>query len=178
MVGTGVGAQLGILIKGATSLEAGYRVNKIVMDKTGTLTEGKLGVAYQQYDMLRISRDVELTDALFYRIVGAAESGSEHPLGRSIVAHAHAVLELEPGASGVPGCHIGEDFEAVPGMGIKCTIVCTEGEGVRESGGSLSTLCMVGNERFMQEAKIGISAAIYESKAYHEAQGKKAVCNS
>jgi Cu+-exporting ATPase len=147
MVGTGVGAQLGILIKGAASLEAGYKINKIIFDKTGTLTIGRLGVVLTQFCAQG------MTDVLFWSLVGVAESGSEHPLGRSIVTHAQSVV-----GDGFDG-EIGE-FEARPGYGIKCTVV-----------GSENVEVMIGNEAFLREAKITVPDGISDAREYHESQG-------
>lgn len=105
-VGTGRGAQLGILIKGGDVLENAHRLNAIVLDKTGTLTEGKPTVSdiipaenYHRNHILKLA--------------ASAEKGSEHPLGEAIVRAAQeASLSLQPTT----------DFEAIPGVGIAATI--------------------------------------------------------
>jgi Cu+-exporting ATPase len=158
---------LGILIKGAASLEAGYKINKIIMDKTGTLTIGRLGVVIQQYCMRKVDQ-FEMSNELFYTIVGVAETGSEHPLGRSIVTHAQSVLGIDPSSRSFPGCSIGA-FESRPGFGIECTVLC-ENKGIPES-----TVCMIGNEAFLREAKIEVPDNVSQSRAYHEAQGHTVV---
>lgn len=105
-VGTGRGAQLGILIKGGDVLENAHRLNAIVLDKTGTLTEGKPTVT----DIIpaeNYHRDHIL------KLAASAEKGSEHPLGEAIVRAAQeANLSLHPTT----------DFEAIPGVGIAATI--------------------------------------------------------
>ncbi len=105
-VGTGRGAQLGILIKGGDVLENAHRLNAIVLDKTGTLTEGKPTVT----DIIpaeNYHRDHIL------KLAASAEKGSEHPLGEAIVRAAQeANLSLHPTT----------DFEAIPGVGISATI--------------------------------------------------------
>ncbi len=105
-VGTGRGAQLGILIKGGDVLENAHRLNAIVLDKTGTLTEGKPTVT----DIIPAENyhpDHILT------LAASAEKGSEHPLGEAIVRAAQkANLSLHPTT----------DFEAKPGVGIAATI--------------------------------------------------------
>ncbi|RIA96575.1 hypothetical protein C1645_796128 [Glomus cerebriforme] len=113
MVGTGVGAQNGILIKGGGPLEVGHKVTKIVFDKTGTLTKGQLGVAYYEI----ITNNLELTKETFFAIVGAAESSSEHPLGRSIVNYGKKLLDIETFDADV------SEFEAFVGLGIKCNVI-------------------------------------------------------
>jgi Cu+-exporting ATPase len=85
MVGTGRGAQLGILIKGPEVLEQTRRVTTIVLDKTGTITEGRMRLV----DTLPIAA----TREKLLRLAGAAESGSEHPLARAV---AKAAGELPP----------------------------------------------------------------------------------
>ena len=105
-VGTGRGAQLGILIKGGDALENAHRLNAIVLDKTGTLTEGKPTVI----DIIpaeNYHRDYIL------KLAASAEKGSEHPLGEAIVRAAQeANLSLHPTT----------DFEAKPGVGIAATV--------------------------------------------------------
>ena len=105
-VGTGRGAQLGILIKGGDALENAHRLNAIVLDKTGTLTEGKPTVT----DIIpteNYHRDQIL------KLAASAEKGSEHPLGEAIVRAAQeANLSLHPTT----------DFEARPGVGIAATV--------------------------------------------------------
>ena len=80
MVGTGRGAQLGILIKGPEVLEQTRRISTIVLDKTGTVTEGRMRLV----DTL----PVETTREQLLRLAGAAESGSEHPLAQAVAAAA------------------------------------------------------------------------------------------
>ena len=89
LVGTGRGAQLGILIKGPEMLESTRRVDTIVLDKTGTVTEGKMALV----DVVTVD-DVARADAL--RLVGAVEHASEHPIARSIADAALAAGELPP----------------------------------------------------------------------------------
>ncbi len=106
MVGTGKGAENGILIKGGEALETAHKINTIVFDKTGTITEGKPEVT----DIIStggIERDQLL------RIAASGEKGSEHPLGEAILRGAQKDnLELLPV----------EAFEAIPGHGIEVTI--------------------------------------------------------
>lgn len=106
MVGTGKGAEYGILIKGGEALESTHKINTIVFDKTGTLTEGKPEVT----DVIT----TELTDrATLLQLAASAEKGSEHPLGEAIVKGAEKeklqLLKVE-------------QFNAIPGHGIEVTI--------------------------------------------------------
>ncbi len=88
MVGTGRGAQLGILLRGPEALEATRRVDAILLDKTGTLTTGEMSVVSVH--------PFEGTDrATLVRYAATAESGSEHPLARAVVASAEQLATLE-----------------------------------------------------------------------------------
>jgi Cu+-exporting ATPase len=105
MVGTGRGAQSGILIKGGEALETAHKLTTIVLDKTGTITRGVPSVT----DIVTHGVD----EATLLRLAASAESGSEHPLGESIVRSAEERgLRREP-ASG---------FNAIPGYGIEATV--------------------------------------------------------
>ena len=105
MVGTGKGAENGVLIKGGEALETTYKIDTIVFDKTGTITEGKPKVT----DI--ICQGIKEEEVL--ALAASAEKGSEHPLGEAIVKEAeHKNLELKKI----------EDFKAVPGHGIEVTI--------------------------------------------------------
>ena len=105
MVGTGKGAENGVLIKGGEALEITHKVDTIVFDKTGTITEGKPKVT----DI--ITTDYSKDEILI--IAASAEKGSEHPLGEAIVREAEERgLEFK----GI------ENFDAIPGHGIKVNI--------------------------------------------------------
>ncbi|MCC6496024.1 MAG: copper-translocating P-type ATPase [Propionibacteriaceae bacterium] len=85
LVGTGRGAQLGIVIKGAEALERTREIDTIVLDKTGTVTTGKMSVV-----AVHPAAGVDAAELL--RFAGAAEAGSEHPIARAIAAHADSDL--------------------------------------------------------------------------------------
>jgi P-type Cu+ transporter len=102
MVGTGRGAQLGILIKGPEVLEQTRRVTTVVLDKTGTVTEGRM----QLVDVLPADGAVR-SDVL--RLAGALESASEHPIARAVAAAARDELGTLPPA---------ESFTSTPGVGV------------------------------------------------------------
>jgi len=105
MVGTGKGAEQGILFKNAESLERAQKIDTIVLDKTGTLTRGEPKVT----DVITIGMSKE--DLLF--LAGSAEKGSEHPLGEAIVRGA-----IDAGVSPEQA----DEFEALPGHGIKAMV--------------------------------------------------------
>jgi len=107
MVGTGLGAQNGILYKNATALEQAAKLQAIIFDKTGTLTEGKPQVVEIA------AAGGQLTPDELLRLVASAEQSSEHPLAQAIVNKAKAqTLTLET-ATG---------FAAIPGHGLKATV--------------------------------------------------------
>jgi Cu+-exporting ATPase len=105
MVGTGRGAQNGVLIRSAEALETAHRLTTVVLDKTGTITQGAPAVT----DML--AKDIEENELL--RLAASAERGSEHPLGEAIVRSAQEKnLDLAPP----------EGFDAVAGQGIEANV--------------------------------------------------------
>ena len=127
MVGTGLGAQNGILFKNATALEQAAKLQAIIFDKTGTLTEGKPQVV----EVMAASNP--LTQDEMLRLVASAEQSSEHPLAQAIVDKAKAQnLKLED-TSG---------FEAIPGHGMKATV----------AGKTL----LVGNRKLMGDNNIAL----------------------
>ena len=108
MVGTGKGAENGVLFRNAEALERLHKVRAVVLDKTGTLTEGKPKVT----DVVRVPAAPSEEEVV--RLVAAAERGSEHPLGEAIVRFAREERSLVlPEASG---------FEAVAGQGIAADV--------------------------------------------------------
>jgi len=105
MVGTGKGAENGILIRSGEALEIAHKINTIIFDKTGTLTKGMPEVT----DI--VASGLPQNEVLFY--ASSAEKGSEHPLGESIIKKAkEAGIDIASA----------EQFSAVPGLGIKATI--------------------------------------------------------
>ena len=110
MVGIGKGAEQGILIKSAEALETAHRVDVVVLDKTGTVTEGRLSVV--ETVAASISRDELL------RLAASIERRSEHPIGRAVVEASESV-----GA----GWAAATDVRALPGLGIEGTV---DGTGV------------------------------------------------
>ena len=106
MVGTGRAAELGILISNGEALEQARRVTAVVLDKTGTITQGKPALT-------AISTASGWAEAEVLALVAAAESGSEHPVAQAIVSHATA-LGID-----VPAL---DAFEAVPGHGLDARV--------------------------------------------------------
>ncbi|MEU9860539.1 heavy metal translocating P-type ATPase [Streptomyces sp. NPDC047971] len=110
MVGTGRGAQLGILIKGPEVLESTHRVDTVVLDKTGTVTTGRMRLqkvyAYPSED-----------EAELLRLAGALEHASEHPVAQAVAAGAAERLDRP-----VTGLPTPTAFENVPGLGVRGTV--------------------------------------------------------
>ncbi len=104
MVGSGRGAELGILFKDAEVFEGARAVDTVVFDKTGTLTKGVMSLAE-----IYVERDQEL----FLRLVASVEAASEHPVGRAVALGAE-----EQGVGLAPV----EDFQALPGLGVRGTV--------------------------------------------------------
>ena len=125
MVGTGRAAELGILISNGEALEQARRLTAVVLDKTGTITQGKPALT-------AVTTTDGFTDDQVLALVAAAESGSEHPIAQAITAHAHAAGLTVPPL---------DAFEAVPGHGLDARV---DGHRVR-----------VGNRAMMQRAGIG-----------------------
>jgi Cu+-exporting ATPase len=129
MVGTGRGAENGILIKGGDSLETAHKLNTIVLDKTGTITRGEPSLT----DVVTAG---DFSENDFLKIVASAEKRSEHPLAAAIVRGAEArKIEFEKP----------ENFNALEGRGIEARI----------SGRNL----LLGNLRLMNERKIALNGA-------------------
>ena len=117
MVGTGVGAEQGILVKGGSALETATRVSHVVFDKTGTLTIGKMSVAQIELEPLWDSN--EWRRRLWWTLVGLAEMGSEHPIGKAILNAAKEELNIS--SDGMIDGSVG-DFQAVVGQGISAYV--------------------------------------------------------
>ncbi len=127
MVGTGLGAQNGILYKNATALEQAAKLQAIIFDKTGTLTEGKPQVV----EIVAVGNP--LTEDELLRLVASAEQSSEHPLAQAIVDRAKTQDQKLEDATG---------FDAIPGHGMKAKV----------AGKTL----LVGNRKLMRDNNIGM----------------------
>ena len=158
MMGTGKGAQNGILFKGGEYLEIANKVKTIVFDKTGTLTQGRPSVT----DIITLSdheaghgddSDDGIGRTELLRLVAIAESGSEHPLGQAVVRKAR---EEEYGML-VPNP---DSFEALSGHGVRATY----------SGHTI----LVGNRKLMDDNKIPVTEKVDSSLEQLEKEGKTA----
>ncbi|MFD9307501.1 heavy metal translocating P-type ATPase [Streptomyces sp. NPDC060048] len=145
MVGTGRGAQLGILIKGPEVLESTRRVDTVVLDKTGTVTTGRMTLSG-----VHAAEGVDETELL--RLAGSLEHASEHPIARAIAA----------GAAGRTGeLPVPEGFENLAGLGVQGVV---DGHAV-----------LVGREKLLADRSIPLPAPLAAAKAAAEAAGATAV---
>jgi Cu+-exporting ATPase len=128
MVGTGKGAEYGVLIKGGEALEGAHKIQTVVFDKTGTITEGRPEIT----DIITTG---EINEEKLIQIAASAEKGSEHPLGEAIVRGAEKekieILKVD-------------DFEAIPGHGIE---VALENKNI-----------LLGNRKLMKDRNINLSS--------------------
>ncbi|WP_405903604.1 heavy metal translocating P-type ATPase [Streptomyces sp. NBC_00656] len=146
MVGTGRGAQLGILIKGPEVLETTRRVDTIVLDKTGTVTTGKMTL-----QTVHTTHGVSETDVL--RLAGALEHASEHPIAQAVATGA---TDRTGTALPTP-----EDFTNIPGLGVQGIV---EGHAV-----------LVGRPRLLADAGITLPDALAAAMTEAAAQGRTAI---
>jgi Cu+-exporting ATPase len=144
VVGTGVAARAGILIRDAEALERAHRLDTLVLDKTGTLTEGKPTVT----DV--VANDIEERELM--RLAAAAQGGSEHPLARAVLARAG---EIDPGFEGTKPPLA--EFQSHAGMGLTARV-----------GGRRIA---IGNRRLMLNHSIDIAAG-EAAAARLEAEGR------
>uniref|UniRef100_A0A671YQ75 Copper-transporting ATPase 2 n=1 Tax=Sparus aurata TaxID=8175 RepID=A0A671YQ75_SPAAU len=181
MVGTGVGAQNGILIKGGEPLEMAHKIRVVMFDKTGTITNG----------VPRVTRVLVLWEVArmplrkILALVGTAEASSEHPLGIAVAKH----CKEELGSSVLGYC---QDFQAVPGCGISCRVsnvehllqsqsderfllpgVTTDESSLLSAPSSYSVL--IGNREWMRRNGHHIQADVDAAMSSHETKGQTAI---
>ncbi|WP_411113282.1 heavy metal translocating P-type ATPase [Streptomyces sp. 029-5] len=145
MVGTGRGAQLGILIKGPEVLESTRRADTIVLDKTGTVTTGHM-------TLLATHTATGTTETEVLRLAGALEHASEHPIAQAVATGAAERVGTLP----TP-----EDFANVPGLGVQGVI---EGHAV-----------LVGRAKLLAEWEIRLPEDLERAKEAAEAAGRTAI---
>jgi Cu+-exporting ATPase len=158
MVGTGKGAELGILFRNSEALETAHRLQIIVLDKTGTLTVGEPTITDVVTGEQRLeTRDSEspVSSLELLRLAASAERGSEHPLGQAVVA------EAEARGLTLADAH---DFEAIPGKGIRVrvedhAILIGKPAWIESEGIPLGRMS-VEIERLQRAAKTAVAVAI------------------
>jgi Cu+-exporting ATPase len=147
MVGTGKGAENGILIKGAESLEIAHQIQTIVLDKTGTITQGKPTVT----DFLTVNGTLNGNEIKLIQLAASLERNSEHPLAEAVVRYAQsqevALVDVR-------------DFEAVAGSGVQGIVS--------------NHLVQIGTQRWMEELSIN-TQTLQQDKERLEYLGKTAV---
>uniref|UniRef100_A0A8C8LNI1 P-type Cu(+) transporter n=1 Tax=Oncorhynchus tshawytscha TaxID=74940 RepID=A0A8C8LNI1_ONCTS len=190
MVGTGVGAQNGILIKGGEPLEMAHKIQTVVFDKTGTITYG----APKVIQVKIVVEGNRMPRSRLLAIVGTAENNSEHPLGAAITKY----CKQELGTESLGAC---TDFQAVPGCGIRCQVSNTEtirrgpdGEDNNQGNSVLvqitsnlsvcssidlvqtaSYVVLIGNREWMRRNGLQIRPDVDETMNEHERRGRTAV---
>uniref|UniRef100_A0A671FVM3 P-type Cu(+) transporter n=1 Tax=Rhinolophus ferrumequinum TaxID=59479 RepID=A0A671FVM3_RHIFE len=184
MVGTGVAAQNGILIKGGKPLEMAHKINTVMFDKTGTITHGvpKVMRALLLVDMATLPLRKVLA------VVGTAEASSEHPLGVAVTKY----CKEELGTEALGYC---TDFQAVPGCGIGCKVSNVEGilapsKHLSEQAAPLNGVgsvpvetdvgpqtfsVLIGNREWMRRNGLAISSDVSDAMTDHEMKGQTAI---
>ncbi|XP_066237040.1 copper-transporting ATPase 2 isoform X4 [Saccopteryx leptura] len=184
MVGTGVAAQNGILIKGGKPLETAHKIKTVMFDKTGTITHGVPKV--MQVLLLVDAATLPLRKVL--AVVGTAEASSEHPLGVAVTKY----CKEELGTEALGYCM---DFQAVPGCGIGCKVSSVDGvlahsvppsqRAAHPSGvGSVPAetddapqtfSVLIGNREWMRRNGLTISSDVSDAMTDHEMEGQTAI---
>ncbi|KAM4860036.1 copper-transporting ATPase 2 isoform 2-T3 [Thomomys bottae] len=185
MVGTGVAAQHGILIKGGKPLEMAHKIKTVMFDKTGTITHGTPRVMR----VLMLSDVATLPLRKVLAVVGTAEASSEHPLGVAVTRY----CKEELGTETLGYC---TDFQAVPGCGIGCKVSNVEGilahserqhsepasqlKGVGSLSGGKGAApqtfsVLIGNREWMKRNGLTISSDISDAMTDHEMKGQTAI---
>ncbi|WP_407894128.1 heavy metal translocating P-type ATPase, partial [Scytonema sp. NUACC26] len=147
MVSTGKGAENGILIKGAESLEIAHKIQTIVLDKTGTITQGKPTVT----DFLTVDGTLNSNEIKLIQLAASVERNSEHPLAEAVVRYAQS--------QEVPLADV-RNFEAVAGSGVQGIVS--------------NHLVQIGTQHWMEELSIN-TQALQQDKERLEYLGKTAV---
>jgi Cu+-exporting ATPase len=145
LVGTGRGAQLGILIKGPEVLESTRRVDTVVLDKTGTVTTGRMALAG-----VHLADGVDRTEVL--RLAGALENASEHPVAAAIARAARDHVGELPAV---------EDFHNIEGLGVRGVV---EGRAV-----------LAGRSALLEQRSLALPPELAAAAAAEEEQGRTAV---
>ncbi|MFJ8166608.1 heavy metal translocating P-type ATPase [Streptomyces sp. NPDC096136] len=145
LVGTGRGAQLGILIKGPEVLESTRKVDTIVLDKTGTVTTGRMTLLH-----VHTAEGTDETEVL--RLAGALEHASEHPIAQAVAAGAAARVGTLPAP---------EDFANIPGLGVQGVV---EGHAV-----------LVGRGKLLAEWAMELPPHLERAKSDAESAGRTAI---
>jgi Cu+-exporting ATPase len=177
MVGTGVGARLGILIKGGLALETAHNVTAVVFDKTGTLTEGRPRVVAVEVvpDGLLSARELAF-------VAGSAELDSEHVLGEAIVRFAREGEAARPKGVELELALVQPtEFVAVSGRGLRCVVEYARAFAAAGQSDAPATTSvrgaptrrsvLIGNAAWMRDNAVDVTAFATAAMATHQAQG-------
>ena len=145
LVGTGRGAQLGILIKGPEVLESTHRIDTVVLDKTGTVTTGTMTLA-------TVTAAAGESEGDVLRLAGALEVASEHPVARAVAAGARQRVGPLPGV---------EEFRSIEGLGAEGVVV----------DGELSHRVLIGRPRLLEERSHPLPPELTEALAQAGVRG-------
>uniref|UniRef100_A0A8B9ZX38 P-type Cu(+) transporter n=1 Tax=Anas zonorhyncha TaxID=75864 RepID=A0A8B9ZX38_9AVES len=174
MVGTGVAAQNGILIKGGKPLEMAHKIKTVMFDKTGTITCGVPKVMR----VLLLGDTAVLSLKKVLAVVGTAEASSEHPLGVAVTKY----CKEELGTQSLGYC---TNFQAVPGCGISCKVGgveaclrCGHSQSKTHTKENLSShvySVLIGNREWMRRNGLHIANDVNDAMTDHETKGQTAV---
>ena len=155
LVGTGRGAQLGIVIRGPEVLESARHIDTIVLDKTGTVTEGRMAV-------VAVTAAAGSTTAEVSNAAGSAESGSEHPIAQAIADHARTHGSLNPVSK----------LHSRPGLGVRAELSETSAA-IAQLGSDKSVV--VGRPGLLEEEGLQVYTELQRAYAAEQADGRTAV---
>ena len=152
MVGVGKAAEAGVLIRNGEAIQTASHITVMILDKTGTITEGKpkvtaIETATSIDTPSLATNDQNRKDELLL-IAASLESGSEHPLAQAIMESANQNLQSKQDQSGIPKV---ENFQSITGLGV--------------SGKVQGQLCLLGNEKLMRDNNIAIEPLISKAQA-------------
>lgn len=177
MVASGMGAKLGVLIKGGAALECAHSVQAIVFDKTGTLTEGRPRV--QHFTMIRSKKFVDAEHdqerweeiSRLARFIGSAESGSEHPIGKACFEWCKEVIQAISQSKDQSEQSVSSNlfssatsWRSVTGLGLTCLV---DGEIVH-----------IGSKRWLVQEGISVGSLVDDCLMEYSRRGETAICVS
>jgi len=155
LVGTGRGAQLGILIRGPEVLESTRHLDTIVLDKTGTITEARMAV-------VSLTAGAGATTAEVIKAAGSAESGSDHPIAKAIAEHARTHGSLDTVTK----------LDNHPGLGVLAELSASAAAGATTDA---DTSVVVGRVKLLEEEGLQVAGELQQAYAAEQAQGRTAV---
>jgi P-type Cu+ transporter len=155
LVGTGRGAQLGILIRGPEVLESARHIDTIVLDKTGTVTEGRMAV-------VSVTPGAGATTAEVIKAAGSAESGSDHPIAKAVADHARTDGPLDTVIN----------LRNRPGLGLLAELSASVAAGATTDA---DKSVVVGRVELLEEEGLHVAGELKEVYAAEQAQGHSAV---